>query len=68
MLFRPTGGSGSNAFYEIKVGILLVGGALGVAGMLTERTMLVWTAIAIVAVGILLRFVQRRRDDAQKPD
>ena len=69
MQFRPTRSTGKDAFfYEIKVGVLLLGGGLGLAGMLTQRPVLVWIAIAIVAVGIILRLVARRMNGAGKPD
>jgi len=69
MPFRPTRSTGKDAFlYEIKVGILLIGGGLGLAGMLTERSVLIWIAIAIVAVGIVLRLIARRMNDNGKSE
>jgi hypothetical protein len=47
-------------FLHLKVGLFFVGAAVLLAGMVTERDVVVAVAIAILAVGFLLRFLERR--------
>jgi hypothetical protein len=55
--------SGEDRFFAIKVVLLVVGGALGVAGMVYEIGWLVWAAIVVVGAGIILRLIAGRRSD-----
>lgn len=69
MAMRPTKSRGKDAFiFEIKVGLLLMGGGLGLAGMLTGRSALVWTGIVLVGIGVLLRFVARGENETPRQD
>ena len=59
--FRPNKSQEPDAFFfEIKVGLLLIGAGIGIAGMVTERRGLVWIGILFVGAGIVLRLVQTR--------
>ena len=49
-------------FLELKALMLVLGASLGLAGMLTERSWLVWLGIAVIAAGILVRLIMRRKD------
>lgn len=49
---------------EWRVRLLGVGAVLALAGMAMERTWMVNVAIAVLAVGFLLRFVPGPRDGA----
>jgi hypothetical protein len=55
--------AGSDRFFAIKVLILSIGAAFGIAGMLYEIGWLVWTAIAVLTIGVVLRMVGSRRAD-----
>ena len=46
--------------HYIKVGFLLIGGGIGLAGMLTERSALVWLGIVVVGAGLVTRLVVAR--------
>ena len=43
-----------------KLYIFASGAALGLAGIATGRTLLVWIGIAVLAAGVLLRFRRSR--------
>jgi membrane protein implicated in regulation of membrane protease activity len=43
-----------------KMFIVMIGGALGLAGMAFEQSWLVWAAIAVLAVVMVISLVQRR--------
>ena len=47
-------------FLHLKIGLFFVGAAVLLAGMVTERDVVVAAAIAILAAGFLLRFLERR--------
>lgn len=51
----------SDQLYAAKVAIFVIGGAVGVTGMVTGRAWLVNTAIGILALGVVLRLITRRR-------
>ena len=60
-------------FLHLKVGLFFVGAAVLLAGMVTERDVVVAVAIAILAAGFLLRFLERREpmrfvDDEEMED
>ena len=46
--------------HYIKVGFLLIGGGIGLAGMVTERSTLVWLGIVLVGAGLVTRLVVAR--------
>jgi hypothetical protein len=63
-MFRASRGrSGEDRFFAVKVALLVVGAALGIAGMAYEIGWLVWAAIAVVGTGIILRLLAGRRTD-----
>ncbi len=47
-------------FVGLKIGLFFAGAAVLLAGMVMERDVLVAVAIAILGVGFLLRFLDRR--------
>jgi len=47
-------------FVGLKIGLFFAGAAVLLAGMVTERDVLVAVAIGILGVGFLLRFLDRR--------
>lgn len=56
-LFRPARDRrGTDPHLERKITIFALGAAFGVAGVATERAWLTWIGIAILAVGVLLRY------------
>jgi membrane protein implicated in regulation of membrane protease activity len=46
-----------------KMFMVMIGGALGLAGMAFEQRWLVWAAIGVLAVVLVVSLVQRRRAD-----
>jgi uncharacterized membrane protein YhhN len=54
--------SAHDRFLEVKALLLLMGASAGLAGMFSDRSWLVWTGIALVAVGMILRLITRRRE------
>jgi hypothetical protein len=53
--------AGTGRFTRLKVHLFFAGAAVLLAGMALERDALVLFAIGILAAGILLRFLDRRR-------
>jgi membrane protein implicated in regulation of membrane protease activity len=51
---------GEDAWLGQKILYFVVGAALGVAGMITGLQWIVWLAIAVLAVGLILRIAGRR--------
>lgn len=61
MIFRPTREArGDPRFFKIKVVVLVLGASLGLAGMTTERSWLVYAGIGVLAVGLVLRMIAAR--------
>ena len=69
-IFRPSRTvRGVDPYFRHKVIIFAIGAPLGIAGMSSRRDWLVALAIAVLAVGVLLRVLsarQRARDS--QPD
>ena len=42
---------------------LLVGAAFGIAGMVTENKTLVWIGVGFLAVGIIVRIINRAKKE-----
>ncbi len=62
-LFRPARTRrGPDPYYDWKVGAFAVGAAFGLAGIFTNRDVLVLVAVPILAVGVALRWLPRRGD------
>ncbi len=55
-------------FLALKAVLLVLGASLGIAGMVNDIAWLVYLAIAVIAVGIVLRLVQQRRNEKPEPD
>ena len=47
-------------WFRIKAVLAAIGLALGLAGMALDAKLLVWTAVGLLAVAFLLRFVEPR--------
>jgi hypothetical protein len=63
-MFRPSRAErGDDRFFEIKAVLLVVAASLGIAGMVYERSWLIYAAIAFVAAGIILRIVAARQKE-----
>jgi hypothetical protein len=65
MIFRPSREGGDDRFLHVKTGLLVTGAAIGIFGMVSDRDYLVYTAIAVLAVGVILRLIKQRLDDRQ---
>jgi hypothetical protein len=64
-IFRPSRERrGPDPHLERKITIFAIGAAFGIAGVATGRSWLTWIGIAILAVGVLLRFRSGRDDTA----
>jgi len=64
MIFRASRGNrGRDRFLEIKALLLVTGASIGIAGMISERSWLVTIAIIVVAAGMVLRLIERRKDE-----
>lgn len=60
-LFRPSRESrGPDPFLQLKMILFGIGAALALAGMVTGSQLLVGIGILVLAVGVLLRLLQRR--------
>jgi hypothetical protein len=59
---------GEDPFLLWKVRLFVVGGGLGIAGMITEWSPLLWGGIAILAAGVGLRFGSREGRDTDAWD
>jgi hypothetical protein len=53
--------SGEDRFFAVKAAMLVIGAAVGIAGMVYQIGWLVWAAIVIVGTGIILRLIAARR-------
>jgi hypothetical protein len=47
----------------IRALCLLAGAALGIAGMVTENKTLVWVGVGFLAVGIIVRIINRAKKE-----
>lgn len=56
MLFHSRSGRGTYLL-RWRLRLLTVGAILGVLGMARDATWMIWTAVAVLIVGMLLRFV-----------
>lgn len=60
--FRPSREPrGDDPLLPAKIALFASGAGCGVAGMATESSWLVWLGVALLAAGLLLRFVSSRR-------
>lgn len=63
MFFRPSRERrGPDPLLPHKMFIVMIGGALGLAGMAFEQSWLVWAGIAVLAVVLFISLVQRRQE------
>jgi hypothetical protein len=64
-LFRPSREHrGPDPYLDWKIGLFLAGAAMGIAGMALDRAWIIACAIALLAIGALLRFLPRPEGDA----
>ncbi len=56
------------AWLPWKIGCLLTGLATGIVGMTRSIEWLTWVAVAVLAMGFLLRFVPRGKDFEEGPE
>lgn len=63
MPFRPSREprTGEDPFLLPKMMLFVAGAILGVIGMATERSGILWLAFAVLGVGIVLRWASRPR-------
>lgn len=68
MIFRisrkPPGES--DPYLQWKVRLFMLGAVIAAAGMTTEISWLVWAGVAVLAVGLGLRFLPKRSDENQQ--
>ena len=63
-MFRPSRENrGEDRYFEVKAVLLVVAASLGIAGMVYQRSWLIYAAIALIAAGIILRIVAARRKE-----
>ena len=63
-LFRPSRERrGPDPYQHWKTLLFAIGAALGLAGIFTERDWLILVAIAVLAVGVALRWLPRPGED-----
>jgi hypothetical protein len=63
-MFRPSRENrGEDRFFEVKALLLVVAASLGIAGMASGRSWLIYAAIAFVAAGIILRIIAARQKE-----
>jgi membrane protein implicated in regulation of membrane protease activity len=63
MFFRASRARrGHDALLPHKMFMVMIGGALGLAGMAFEQRWLVWAGIAVLAVVLVISLVQRRQE------
>ncbi|MGH7476620.1 MAG: hypothetical protein ACRELD_10050 [Longimicrobiales bacterium] len=68
-LFRPSRETrGPDPYLDWKIGAFMLGAALGVAGMITNRRALIVAAIVVLFLGFLLRFLPRDDRSAKDAD
>lgn len=59
-IFRPSRETrGPDPFLNLKVVLFALGAAIGIAGIISGRELLVGIGVLVLAVGVLLRFLQR---------
>jgi hypothetical protein len=59
-IFRPSRETrGPDPFLNLKVVLFALGAALGIAGIISGRELLVGIGVLVLVVGVLLRFLQR---------
>ena len=56
--------TGADPLIDVKIVLLVLGLTSGIYGMVSNDRRFIDIAIIIIAIGILLRFVRRRRDDS----
>jgi hypothetical protein len=61
-MFRPSRENrGEDRYFEVKAVLLVLAASFGIAGMVYQRSWLIYAAIAFVAAGIILRIAAARR-------
>lgn len=59
-IFRPSREArGPDPFLNLKLVLFALGAALGIAGIIAGSEILVGIGILVLAIGVLLRFLQR---------
>ena len=62
MIFRPSRQRrGEDPYLIAKTLLLLVGTAIGIAGISFSSSAIVWTGIGVLAIGMILRLMGDRR-------
>lgn len=60
-LFRPDRTRrGTDRFLPVKMMLFVIGAALGMIGMATDRNWIIYIAVGVLVVGLLLRFANRQ--------
>lgn len=68
MIFASREQRPRDPFLELKAVLLVLGASLGIAGMVNNLPWLVYSAIAVIAVGVGIRIIQRRKQEKSEPD
>lgn len=53
-------------FLEVRVALFTIGAVLGMAGIYLDTPWMVGVAIGVLAVGFVIRFVPRRKEESRK--
>ncbi len=67
MIFTSRERRPQDPFLELKAVLLVLGASLGIAGMVNNIPWLVYSGIAVIAVGMVIRIIQRRRNKDNEP-
>lgn len=68
-LFRPSRERrGPDRWLDLKLLLFSLGAAVGLTGMLLGRDWVIFTAIGILALGVLVRFLPGEQDPAGEED
>lgn len=64
--FRPARDGKSSRFFIVKAFLLVTGASLGIAGMMTGVSWLIWTAVVVIGMGLALRMWERRTHEEEE--
>lgn len=67
-IFRPRRTGHAGQWLEWKVRVFATGAVLGLAGIFLNQRRLVWAALAVLAVGLVLRVLPGQDAGAEAPD